>query len=598
MKKLIPVLVVVVSLLLCTSMLTSCACGLGSIFEQEITVMECGEITVTKPMMTFFFNEYVNDWYKDNTQSMFNSTLQNLTIMVGVTEQLTTGNMKEQKITEQDVLLYAIESSYVGGTWYDFFSEKVIEMVEGYVIRANAANEMGITLSVEEQDEIDDKIDELLSTLDEQGLKLSDVYGRGVTEDDVRKCYELKYLAAAVEEYNREQIESSINGKDATLFREDHKENYYFAKCLAYSINFSENDMPSREEYYSAVEDAYKAIDEISKAKDAEEFLLFIEKYGVSYGSEKKEEVKVEYGTGGNFIINGTVGGFVSGTGESVKVEYSTAIVLTPNVEGGFVIGTSKPSADTSIFLDKSKDEGANPYEQTVWYSTDGELAGWLFDNSDNVEYGDVYVIDESGFDSKIKADAFSATVYMAIALPNYDETFTHDFAYVITDSEDAANAVLKDLKALAYYERNGDEFMKIAEEHLNEISSSDNAKFFGFDNVKNGKGSYFNQAFDDLNKWIESDDRMGGDFTSKIIEITANFKTYYAVLYYDGDGMPAWYADVLEDMTAEELGEWYKQELRRDHVNFDMEAFESIEIVRQGNSGNSILDTIFDFIG
>jgi hypothetical protein len=155
-------------------------------------------------------------------------------------------DFKTQKLTANDAS-YMGDSSLAGKTWYDYFMDTVIENVEMYITYATAAKKANIGLSEEDKAEINQTISDMKDSLKSYKMTFADQYGKGVTENDIRKCYELIYLAANYGEYFQEQTETRLEAEDGKTtivnYPDEHKELFYTAEFLSYSISVSEKKL-------------------------------------------------------------------------------------------------------------------------------------------------------------------------------------------------------------------------------------------------------------------------------------------------------------------------------------------------------------------
>ena len=440
------------------------------VFLRIQPVMSQSDVVVDKAMMTFFVNDYINNWYNEYGNYVSENYYYFLLGYMKMISLDLSKDLSAQKITEDDVNYYLGDTGYVGRTWFDYFHDQVISTVEMYVTYANAANVEGITLTAEDHEEIDEIVENIKSSLKKQGAKISDYYGKGVSESDIRKCYELIYLASAFGEKNKNQIESTIKEENVNKFRDEHKEDYYFAKYLSYSISLSESKFKTQEEYDAAVAAAKVAINKIAEAKNPEQFLEYVEEY-------KKNPIET---------------GSKVETESETKKENETKPTQTTGTE-------TKEETETADPLDK--------YTGTIYYETKDELGKWLFDETDPAWDGEVKVIEETGSEtvketeskkptstetesnksskaaeseseseseSETKTEStttktyktFKITVYMVRNHRGLDMENTHNFAYLITDDKTAVESFLNEFNALGEGEQTRDKFYDVADKY------------------------------------------------------------------------------------------------------------------------------------
>jgi hypothetical protein len=189
-------------------------------------------------------------------------------------------------------------------TWYDYFLGTVKTEVTYYVTLAEAAkNVKDKDLSLDDEDKaaIDDIIKNIDASLKENGVKYSDWYGKGVTKKDVRKCYELIYLATNFAEYMQEKYELELDedtdNKIVNKYVEDNKKDFYTADVIKYVISVARNKYATDALYDAAVLQAKEAAEKIAGANGIDEFFSLIEEYE-SELAEKETETESSTGTG------------------------------------------------------------------------------------------------------------------------------------------------------------------------------------------------------------------------------------------------------------------------------------------------------------
>lgn len=574
--------------------------------------MSQGDVVVNSAMMSFYVNDYIMNWY--NTYYVY--------AQFGLISIDLASDFRNQIMNAQDAS-YMGDSSLAGTTWYDYFVNTAIENVEMYVTYANAAKAANITLSEEDKAEINETLKAMKDALKANGMTFADQYGKGVTEGDVRDCYELIYLASAYGEHMQDSFEAelknefSANKEENSLisYREDNKGSFYSAKYLSYTISINEKLYKGdQEKYDSKVADAKKVADKIAEAKTPAEFVELVELY-------KKSPTKFMVSTG-----------LMEDTGKETDTEAKT------EASTGKETGTE---AQTTV------EELMSKYEGSIYYETDSKLGDWIFGEKDPAEKNDTLVVTETGTEvvtekvttpketgsessdpqetetgapkagteastsnetetatgstgssttQKVTYETFKVTVYMLLSTPALDETFTHDIAYLISDNKDAANAFLKEFKSSAA--KNGDVFEEIAKKHYDKLfeghDHSDHAEgekdpVFSYAQAEHVKEKYFADDYNVLNEWIDDEVRVSGDLTDEVIEITVTStdsqgkKTetkYYAVLFFENQNSSAWYIDALLGAVQQNIDDWYEAELAKKLITYNFKAINKIDLI------------------
>ena len=397
----------------------------AGVFIRAKDAVALGDVVVDSAMMTFFINDHITNWYNNYYVYM----------MYGMISLNMSKDFRTQKLTSNDAY-YMGDSSLVGTTWYDYFINTVVESVEMYVTYATAAKAANITLSKEDNEEIDEIISTLKDSLKSYKMSFSDQYGKGVTEKDVRRCYELIYLASAYGEFKQETIESELEKEEGMntilTYIDDNKNLFYTAKYLSYTIDVSEKKLGTQEKYDAAVKDAKAAAEKIAEAKTPADFVALVESY-------KKAPVT-----------------FVNG-------ETST--------ETGTEIDSATTTETATSTETETKGETADPmeqYEETMYYETGDKLGDWIFGETEPAKKNDTLIVEETGTEvvtlststetatetatesssetannGKITYETYKVTVYMLVSEPDLDRNNTHNMAYLISDNKAAAEAFI-----------------------------------------------------------------------------------------------------------------------------------------------------------
>ena len=550
------------------------------VFIRATGAMEQGDIVVDAAMMTFFVNDQITSWY--NNYYVY--------VMYGLISLDMSKDFKTQKLTANDAS-YMGDRSLAGKTWYDYFMDNVIENVEMYITYATAAKKANIGLSEEDKAEINQTISDMKDSLKSYKMTFADQYGKGVTENDIRKCYELIYLAANYGEYFQEQTEARLEAEDGkttiTDYPENHKELFYTSEFLQYSISVSEKKLGSQKAYDDAVKEAKEAAKKIAEAKTPADFVKLVEEYKESLKTNTEKETSTS-------------------TSTSTATEAET-----------------KKEVETVDPIDQ--------YKETIYYETNDELGNWLFNETDIPEVNDVKIIEETSTeavtekstsketgtnketsteketstgkltvpeketdkDGKIIYENFKVTVYMITELPTLDFTKTHNIAYMISDNKEAAEAFLKAF--IGSDKKDRDTFEELAKKQYDKLFEGhdhENHKegevdpVFSYAKNDQAKEKFFNDDYDALNKWLDDAARKDNEYTTELIKVSVKGSdnkttTYYAALFFEGHDEPAWYVDAFAGATQEEIDNWYKAELAKKLISYNMDAIEDINLVR-----------------
>jgi len=246
-------------------------------------------IEVNGAMMSFFMNDAIVNFY--NQYGVY--------IYAGYVSLDLSGDLHSQTITAKDE---QYTGATAGMTWYDYFLSNVKSEVTYYVTLAEAAKNVkdkDLKLTEEDYDAIDDIIKSIDASLKESGGSYSNLYGKGVNKKDIRKCYEIIYLATNFAEYMQEKFELELKAdtknEAVNKYVEENKKNFYSAEVLKYVISVAGNKYDTEALYDAAVVKAKDAASIISAATSIEEFFSLVEQYEAELAeTETTEETKGE----------------------------------------------------------------------------------------------------------------------------------------------------------------------------------------------------------------------------------------------------------------------------------------------------------------
>lgn len=547
----------------------------AGIFLRTQTAVSGEKTQVDGAMMSFFLNDYIMNWYSQYSgyMSMFSLDL--------------TRDLKLQKFGDKNNG-YGYETSFLGnfdGTWYDYFLKEVKSEVEMYIVYADAAKAHNLELTDEDKTAINETIANIDANLKSLGISYGDYYGKGVSKRDVRRCYELVYLAENFAEYKQEQLEKDVTDDQIVEYRENNKQDFYTADCLTYTISKTSKGMTD-EEYDAAVKAAKAAADAIAAAKTPAEFVELVEKYE----SESKAA--------------------------NTKTEATESASATE----------SKDESDTET---EDMEKKYDKYKDTIEYETGtgNELNDFLFGNDETgsdavepAEKGDVTVIEETGTqteketttakkesdkkeaDSQTKADTdsesesetetdkkdngvktydtYKVTVYYVFEPMHLDKELTHNFAYLVSNDKHAIEEFIELFNAGEI--KDMDTFKKIAEQYYEDMHSSEehehsSDEMFAYDSLEKQAAGAFNTSYKVLNDWVESADRKDKELSDILeIKITSTgsdnkvtTKTQYGVIFFQDHDDETWYVSAKAGTISKQFSDWYEEQLKNNPIQY-----------------------------
>ena len=521
--KVVAIVCVVFAVLIAASLLATALSDAGVFLR--VTEAASGEtIAVDAAMMTFFMNNTIMNFYNDNYSYLGYYSLD----LSSDLRYQTYGKGYE---------IYFLDSSF-DGTWYEYFLQQVINEVEVYVTFAEAAKAEGMSLTAEEMKEVNEEVAAIKANLKASGAGWSDWFGRGVSKADVRKCCELIKLYNKYYEAKQGALESALDADDTALntYVENNKATFYSAEYLAHEIKLSSKDYDNDEAYDQAVADAKAAADKIAGAKSPEEFVELVEEY---------ESEEIELGTEAETMS------------DEEKVEAKIEAV-----------------------------------KKSATYETEKDLGKWLFE--EGAKENDAKVIEETGTEtveaetSEEETDAeaktyntYTATAYYVTKASALDKSLTRDYAYLATGDKAALEAVVAAFKG---GEQTKEAFVAAAEAKSNEIHDDkdhehSDSELFEYNAVEKMSEAMFNENYQVLNDWINSDERVAKTL-SEVFEVVVEEQTYYAVIFFDDYNDEAWYANAYSLTIAEQMDTWYETSLEANPIAFNEEVMSNISTI------------------
>ncbi len=535
----------------------------SGVFLRAKTAAETGAVEVDAAMMSYFLNDHILTWY--NTYGVY------------VSYGLFSLNMSQDFRTQPyGANSSSYEISMLGdfddvSTWYDYFFKSAYEGsaalgtigVEQYITYAQAAKDKGLSLDKEDDKEIKELLKQLDESLKASNASYSDWYGRGVKKSDVRKCYELIFLAEKfVEQYNEELIaalDKELESGDAVInkFIEDNKSDFYTAEYLSYEISLKSNSYINDEFYDQAVSEAKEAAEKIAAAKTPAEFVQLIEEYEAA--DVKETESETESGT------------------EDVSVAESESETLSPEEELESKIEELKDTAsyDTEgelnewLFVEGAKENDAKVIEETET-ATEKETESETEDESESETAEDKA---KAAVEKDNTYEIYTVTVYFVTKASSLDKTETMDYAFLASNSKADVEQMLATFKA---GEMTADKFKEVAQAqydavHGDEDHEHSDDELFQFDSVEKTLPGNFNDSYKVLNEWLEA--KPEAKTLSEIFEVTVEEKNYYAVVFFEGYNDEKYHVDAYNGILNERFEAWYEEASKAVKLNAEVVA-------------------------
>lgn len=525
----------------------------AGVFIRSQSALETSNVEVDAAMMSFFYNDYLMNWYNENNAYLS---------YFGINPQV---SLHAQPYGQ------GLETAFYGafdGTWYEFFLEQISAEVELYINYAEGALEAGLELDDEDKESIDELIDNIKASLKESGAKFSDWYGRGVKEKDIRRAYELVFLADNFREYKLEQLEAALEADDSSVYTyvEDNKETFYTADVLSFSISESSKNYENDAAYEAAVAAAKAEAEKFAAAKTPAEFAQLVEAYKASVSTDTSKpslETDTDY-TDEIESLKSTVNYDVPGEDETETAD----------------------ELNNWLFVEEAGENAVKVIEETAEVAE--EVTEDKKTESETASEG------ESDIPEKIVIhDTYKVTVYMVYEPVHIDKSLTKDASFVIGDDKASVEAFRNSF--IAESEKTVDKFIELAEktyegmhaEHDHEAEDFVEPVFM-YNGGEKIPDNYFATAYQPLNDWLDTGALVDGS-VSEVLEIKVDDKTtYYAVVFFEQYNDEAWYVNAQSLIINEQFEAWEKAQEEKEPIVVNDKVIMSIPTIVLGGSTTS----------
>ena len=455
------------------------------------------------------------------------------------------------------------------------FDKEAYDYAEQYLIYCEGAKAAGVTLTEEDQKEIDQYMADLKTMAKYNGVSLSSYIhswiGKGVSEDDVKKAMEIYYLGTKYAEVKSDELSDGVTDEEINKEVSDNKSAYYSTKYTYY--NLVNADLADKAKACKTVEELkavivnyymeqkfeslYKELitdtnitDEAGKEQTRADVLATVLAW-----AELSEEEPV-------FTANS------DDTGDKAEAEAETE-AETGNTEkeadkdapadyneAGYRIATAISASATGQF-DKIYDTGSASYADPAGESAT-DLEKWLFGDGRSV--GDVNVITKETTDSKNNTTT-TATWYMVSEIMVRDEEKTKNayYAELTDDAKDKEGGMTANEKYEAFAaDPTGAKFEEIFKSTLRESVSQ-------------------SSLAEEIGDWLFDEGRKEGDFTRLVAKTTTTgsdgktqtVKKDYVILFVS-ENEETWRVNARSAIVGVKLSAWEEEMKKTYHVSTD----------------------------
>ncbi len=226
----------------------------------------------------------------------------------------TSKSLKNQVIGDTSVNANAIDtaivgSEYEGKTWYDYFMDKTQSEVRNMLYYCEEADKRNITLGDEDKKVIDSSIDTIRATADAYGYTvnayLTNAFGKGISENDVRKAMEISSLSSKVMTVVAEELDGKITSDRIEAKYNENKKIFDLVDYTYYTFRINYSDIESDVKksnanatdddilnaYKQAIADTKTMASELGSKTDSNEF----EKYYLNYVANDEFDTELDF---------------------------------------------------------------------------------------------------------------------------------------------------------------------------------------------------------------------------------------------------------------------------------------------------------------
>ena len=571
--------VVIAVLLTCVATLLSSTGAIG----RMSTAMKAEDYKVNGNMMLYFYANTYN-----NFASTYSSYLKYLSLGEGtpIDEHHNIVIGADSKTSSYDNALF---SSYSGKTWFEYFMAQTEDSVKSMLVYCEAADELGIKLTEEDEKTIEDAIDSVIDeyrayNLLNGGGELSEatclrmMYGSGINRSDIRNAMKLSTLASKCSEKMYDDVEAAVTADRISKEYDDNKLDYNLVDYFYYGFSVKYDDVAEQElgedyteseleankdkvlaAYKAKIEEQRAIANELKALTDISAFKNYVLNYAADSAYDdlfEEEGLKSEVlpaedaqKTIKEKMIAAVIAEVVAGE-EDAKDD-----VVTTKGEG--------EAADTytiyEISITKDFAEAAKTIKEDLFtnlsslldsysikkdtYTKDDDFSEWAF--ADGRKDGDITILEEGDGtkEGEFKAEdkSFRATVYFLEKAQRKDEDKARDVAYMLFTSTDTAKKALEKVKAVEGL--NKDKFAQIG----TEMGASVNTVIEDY-----MEGEMQSSSFD---SWLYDEKTTVGTYSDSVITMSDGSTM---VAFYVGEGDACWSVTVKnalieEDYTAKE---------------------------------------------
>lgn len=429
-------------------------------------------------------------------------------------------------------------------TWHDYFLNTAKTSAQQIRMLSDAAAAEGVTLNEEYEGYVTQEMDALATFVEDNDYDmnsyLSAMYGSRMDETEYEALVRRGYLASQYSTDKLQSLADTTTTEEIDAYYTDHKNDFDFVTYRRYLVNANITDEMSEEEQTAALDTARATAESMAAASTNEaEFIAQV----VAYQNRVNEQVAAE----AEPDEDGNLPEVVVYTSENAETDTLRSEVTYSSF--GSVAGANLEQAEWLFDADRAVGD------VTTVDTTNGTYVCFFMDRARH-DYNTVDVrhilIDFTEFDAEgnpvdPNAEADDTTTDTTTTDTTTDTT--------VTDAQDAA-AKAEAERILAEYEageKTEESFAELAKQYSFDSNAADGGIY---------EEVYRGQMVTNFETWCFGSGRQPGD--------TGIVSTEYGyhVMYFSGENIPYWQAQVRNAKANEDYTAWETEQLANYEVD------------------------------
>ena len=558
----------------CTVLLVACLVlwAVTSWVPRILTVARSENYKINGSEMTYFVNTLKNNYI--NTLSQYGTSYLS-TFGIDSNDTSLTG-LKSQTC--------ALDSTK---SWYDYFVEQAKSQVESMLVLCEVARAEGMKLDDSDKETIDESIkamkesaEELAKLYASNGYSgysasyfLTQQYGNGVSESNVRHAMELSALSSKFYDAYQERVKAGITDDELEKYCTDNPASLLTADVYSYTFTAelelagSEATDEEKSAYESDKAAAKKLAEELAACTDKDSFIAKAHEYIIgTYASDQFDSL---YEDAKSDIDEANLP-----TAEKLAEDKAELLKSVAAKIKGEIEEIQKPAVEKEGTYEKALGEICDDLLEAVQSAYDSVK------ETSSVKYSDPTAEDatditkwlfasdrKAGDTTSIASEADKKSTYTAYFVDTAarrDESITKNVGHILFKKDtygSAEDAKAKAEEILAEY-KSGEQTKEAFEALANQYNEDSNIFY------ENVVKDYMVESFD---AWIYDESRKVGDVD--IVETTYGAH----IMYFVGDGEVAWKSTALSGVFDEKYNEWYEAQKTEVGVSFKDSALKNL---------------------